>query len=82
MIKIYNYFFMLEIMVEKAKPCCQASKKCVLGITEKYSTLLYKSSLLHVNKRSEISGTCLHRKKWLLQNTDICPGGKKGKAST
>ena len=55
-------------ILDKAKPCLPATRKCDLCLTEKYHILLEKSRLL--NKRSEIFGTCPHRKKHLLQNSD------------
>ena len=55
-------------ILDKAKPCSPAARKCELCLTEKYHILLEKSRLL--NKRSEIFGTCPHRRKYLLQNSD------------
>ena len=55
-------------ILDKAKPCSPATRKCDLCLTEKYHILLGKSRLL--NRRSEIFGTCPHRKKHLLQNSD------------
>ena len=43
-------------ILDKAKPCSPATRKCDLCLTEKYHILLEKSRLL--NKRSEIFGTC------------------------
>ena len=47
-------------ILDKAKPCSPATRKCDLCLTEKYHILLGKSRLL--NRRSEIFGTCPHRK--------------------
>ena len=55
-------------ILDKAKPCSPAAGKCDRCLAEKYYILLEKSRLL--NKRSEISGTCPHRRKHLLQNSD------------
>ena len=55
-------------ILDKTKPCSPAARKCDLRLEEKYHTLLEKSRLL--NKRSETFGTCPHRRKHLLQNSD------------
>ena len=55
-------------ILDKAKPCSPAARKCDLCLAETYCILLEKSRLL--NKRSEIFGTCHHRRKHLLQNSD------------
>ena len=54
-------------ILEKAKPCSPAARKCDLCLAEKYY-ILEKSRLL--SKRSEIFGTCPHRRKHFLQNSD------------
>ena len=55
-------------ILDKAKPCSPAARKCDLCLTEKYHMLLEKSRLL--NKTSEIFGTCPHRRKHILLNLD------------
>ena len=55
-------------VLDKAKPCSSAAKKKNLCLAETYFILLDKCSLL--NKRSEISGTCLQHRKHLLQNSN------------
>ena len=50
-------------ILDKAKPCSPAARKCDLCLAEKYHILLEISRLL--NKRSEIFGTCPHRRKHL-----------------
>ena len=48
-------------ILDKAKPCSPAARKCDLCLAEKYEILIEKSQFL--NKRSEIFGTCPHRRK-------------------
>lgn len=52
-------------IVEKARPYSPKTKRCNLCLAEKYNILSKKPSL---NRRKEIYGTCMHRKKHLLQN--------------
>ena len=48
-------------ILDKAKPCSPAARKCDLCLAEKYYILLEKSRLL--NKKEENFGTCPHQKK-------------------
>ena len=64
--KNINFNIKCEV-VKKVKPFAPSDKVCKLCLQEKLSTLRSAPSL---NKRSEIFGHCLHRKKFLLSNTN------------
>ena len=61
--KNINFNIKWEV-VKKVKP---SDKVCKLCFQEKLSILRSATSL---NKRSEIFGHCIHRKKFLLSNTN------------
>ena len=54
-------------VVKKVKPFAPSDKVCKLCLQEKLSILRSAPSL---NKRSQIFGHCIHRKKFLLSNTN------------
>ena len=54
-------------IVAKAEPYNPATKKCNLCIKEKYY-IIYKPEMSTLNKRSELTTACRHRKKFLLVN--------------
>ena len=54
-------------IVKKVKPFAQNDKVCKLCLQEKLSILRSAPSL---NKRNEIFGHCIHRKKFLLSKTN------------
>ena len=64
--KNMNFNIQWEI-VKKVKPFAPNDKVCKLYLQEKLSILMSPPSL---NKRSEIFGRCIHRKKFLLSNTN------------
>ena len=47
----------------------QKKRQCILCLNEKYEIACYKGDNLW-NKRTEILGTCRHRKKYKLKNCD------------
>ena len=54
-------------VVKKVRPFAQSDKVCKLCLQEKLSILRSTPCL---NKRSEIFGHCIHRKQFLLSNTN------------
>ena len=64
--KNINFNIEREI-VKKVKPFAPNDKLCKLCLQEKLSIL---RSALSLNKRREIFGHCIHRKKFLLSNTN------------
>ena len=64
--KYINFNIKWEV-VKKAKPFAPSDKVCKLCRQEKLSILRSAPSL---NKRSDIFGPCIHRKKFLLSNTN------------
>ena len=55
-------------VVKRVKPFAPSNKVCGLCLQEKLSILRSAPSL---NKRSEIFGHCIHRKKFLLSNLSM-----------
>ena len=65
-IKSINFNIKWEVF-KKVKPFAPNDKVCKLCLQEKLSILRSAPSL---NKRSEIVGHCIHRKKFLFSNTN------------
>ena len=64
--KNINFNIIWEV-VKKVKAFAPSDKKCKLSLQEKLTILRSAPSL---NKRSEIFGHCIYRKKFLLSNTN------------
>ena len=58
-------------ILDKAKPYCPASKKCMLCLTEKYPIIFSTKNLL--NKRNELVTKRRHEKKFYLANCKDIP---------
>ena len=66
--KKYINFNIKRQVVKRVKPFAPSNKVCGLCLQEKLSILRSAPSL---NKRSEIFGHCIHRKKFLLSNLSM-----------
>ena len=67
-LKNNNIYFNIKCeVVKKVKPFAPSAKVCKLCLQGKLSILRSAPSL---HKRSEMFGHCIHRKKFLLSNTN------------